>query len=63
MTGTDLLNKARENRVRALEYVRNLPRSNGSDWRENVFVFSRSNSRFLNEDTLFRTYDEMQRAA
>jgi hypothetical protein len=63
MTGKYLLNKARENRVRALEYVRGLSRSNGYDRRGNVAVFSRSKSIFWNEDALFQTYDEMKLAA
>lgn len=63
MTGKDLLLKARANRVRALEYVGNLPRANGSNRYTNVVVFMRSKSPYMNEEVLFRTYDELKRAA
>lgn len=60
MTGTEILNKARQSRAVAIEYIQTSPHSNRRYRQRKAIFLSRSSSRFRSEDSLFRTYDAIQ---
>lgn len=63
MTGTDFLNKARQNRIRAIEFTQDSPRSIRRVRQHNVVSLLGANRRFQNEDAFFCAYDSLKSVA
>lgn len=63
MTGTDILNEARHNRVLALEYIANARRSDRNNRCGKAIFQSRFRRHLQHEGMLFGTYEALQQAA